>query len=378
MSLRKIPFNDLTRTHAPLIGDLKSAFDRILKENAFIQSSSSGCDVSRFEDSWKGFIGTKHAIGCTNGTDALSLSLKALDIRPGAEVITTSFTFFATVEAILQIGAKPVFVDVEDSTGLIDASKIESAITPKTRAILPVHLYGQGCDMNSIMKLAQARDLVVIEDSAQAHGVSHQGKVLGSWGHAACFSFFPGKNLGALGDAGAITTNDDALTARLLKYRDHGRQGKYTHVELGGNYRLDGIQAAFLNVKFPHLKSWNSNRRKISKIYLDGLSQYPELRLLPQSSAEIDGLHLFVVRHANRDRLVEELKKLNVESGVHYPTPSHQQPIFIEKFGRDYHFPVTEEFSRTCLSLPLHGAMTEDEAHEVVSRMAQALINSKK
>lgn len=361
-----VPLNDVSRLNERLRSSLQAAVSRVLSHGQYIL----GTEVIQFEEKWRAYLGCSDAIGCSNGTDALTLALLACGIGSGDEVITTPNTFFGTAEAILATGARPVFVDVELHTGLIDPKKIEAAITSRTRALLPVHLYGQPAEMGAILQIARKHGLRCIEDSAQAHGATYHGKKLGTLGDLGCFSFFPGKNLGGIGDAGAVVSSDPELFARARKIRDHGRNSKYEHGEFGRNMRMDGIQAAVLLEKLPFLDEWNQRRREVAAIYHRDLPGVADLALPPR--CETSAYHLFVIRHPRRDWLSAELKRKGVETGVHYPIPCHLQPAWTSRFG-NCDLPMAARFASECLSLPIHGLMTDEEASTVVSRIRELL-----
>lgn len=359
---KKIPFVDLRRQHQALESELQDAYQRVLKNSDFIL----GKEVLAFEEEWAKFVGCKYAIGCSNGTDALILSLLGVGVEPGDEIITVPLTFFSTVEAIVAIGATPVFVDVLPRSGLMDPNKIDEKITPRTKAILPVHLYGQAVEMEAISGIARKHNLFCIEDAAQAHGAAYQGKSAGNLGDLASFSFYPGKNLGALGDAGAVTTNDSTLAQKIRLLRDHGRLEKYLHRDFGWNMRMDGLQAAFLSVKMKHLRHWNEQRRKIARVYSEGLKKVSSIQMLDVCKEAEHCYHLFVVTCAERDLIRKNLGQQGIETGIHYPVPCHLQPAWRDRFP-EIQYPFAEQLAQTCLSLPMFGEMTEEEAQAVVA-----------
>jgi dTDP-4-amino-4,6-dideoxygalactose transaminase len=376
--VKRVRFNDVKAINSGIAAELRAAFESVLENHEFIL----GGEVVAFEEAWKELLSAQFAIGCASGTDALVLALHALGIGPGDEVITTPLTYFATVEAVASTGAKPVLVDVEPDSGLIDPAKIEQAITSRTRALLPVHIFGQPAAMGEIMAIARRRSLKCIEDAAQAHGVYLDGKALGTIGDVGCYSFFPGKNLGALGDAGALATQNAALAEKLVLLRDHGRRGKqghdkYLHFQMAGNYRMDGMQAAFLRAKLKHMKEWDERRRKVCEIYRGELQGIRGLRLLPaaQFPKERGALHLFVILHPERDRLEAALREAGVETGIHYPVPCHLQPGWKDRFGESS-FPKAEEFSKSCLSLPLSGAVSDDDARFVAGQVRKVILGA--
>ncbi len=363
-----LQFVDLAETHRPLHAEIIAAWSTLLDTAGFI----GGRHLDEFEAAFADYVGTRHAIGVANGTDALELILRALEIGPGDEVVTVAHTFVATAEAIVSVGATPVLVDVDELTGTMNPAALEQAITARTRAVLPVHLYGQTADMRPIVAIADAHGIPVIEDACQAHGAGYEGRRAGSLGTAAAFSFYPGKNLGAAGDAGAITTNDDDLADRLRVRRDHGQAGKSVHVVSGVNSRLDAVQAAVLGIKLPHLDEWNEQRRHSAKEYganLDGsLVQLPE-----EADGRFHVYHLFVVRHAERDRFREVLQQRGIPTGMHYPTPVHLHPAF-QHLGRgEGSFPHAERWAAQGISLPMHPHLATSHIERVVTAVNQGL-----
>jgi dTDP-4-amino-4,6-dideoxygalactose transaminase len=311
--------------------------------------------VGLFEREFADFCGAAHGCAVANGTDALHLSLRAYGIGPGDEVITVANTFIATGEAILLVGAKPVFVDVDDSTFTMDPSRLEAAITPRTKLILPVHLYGHPADMTAIDAIARAHGLRVLEDAAQAHGAAWRGRRAGALGHAACFSFYPGKNLGAYGDAGMVTSSDADFIARVRQIANHGAgTGKYDNVVLGTNSRLDTVQAAVLRVKLRHLEGWNEERRARAIAYGKALEGLPGVTLPREKDGARSAWHLFTIRAPRRDALQAHLRSGGIATAVHYPRPIHLQPAMAPAGGRAGDLPVSERLSREVLCLPLY------------------------
>lgn len=369
-TLQHVPFVDLPRIHDRLAKPLEEAYRRVLKSSGFIQ----GKEVEAFENRWSEFCGIEHTIGCSNGTDALMLILLGLGIGRGDEVITVSNTFFATVEAIITVGATPVMVDARIEDGLIDVEAAAAAITAKTKAVIAVHLYGQPCDMNALQAFTEKHKLHLIEDAAQAHGAQYDGAHVGSFGIASAFSFFPGKNLGALGDAGAVVTRDAALAQEMRALRNHGRgpREKYSHGKVGYNMRMDELQAAFLSAKLPLLAEWVSDRRRIAEIYHAGLKGLTALKGLSVSDTAAHAYHLYVVRNDDRDGLATQLAEKGVASGVHYPLGCHQQPALASEPLR-HPLENTEEICRTCLSLPIFGGMRDEEGQRVVAVLRELL-----
>lgn len=356
-----IPLVDLKAQYRSIKQDIEAAIQRVLDHTQFIL----GQEVESFEEAFAAACGAPHAIGVASGTAAIHMTLVALGIGPGDEVITTPHTFIATVEPVCQVGATPIFVDIEPVTYNIDPDKIEEAITERTRALMPVHLYGHPAAMEPILDVAQRHGLRVIEDAAQAHGALYHGRHVGLWGDAGTFSFYPAKNLGAYGDAGAIITHHDSLAQHLRMLRDHGRREKYIHVARGYGERLDALQAAILSVKLMHLETWISGRRQIADTYCARLAGLP--LILPQ---ELDGTrhayHQFVIRTEQRDALRRHLKDIGVGTGIHYPLPLHLQPALEHLGYQRGDFPVAEAVAATVLSLPIYPELTSEQIDAVV------------
>jgi dTDP-4-amino-4,6-dideoxygalactose transaminase len=365
MSALKIPLLDLSRQHKPLLPKFEAAFHKIMESSGFIL----GPEVKQLEDAFSAYCGVKHGVSCSNGTDALYMALKALDVGPGTEVITTGYTFMATVGAIERTGARPVLVDIEPETFTIDVTKIEAAITPKTKAIMPVHLYGQAADMDAILSIAKKHNLHVVEDCAQAHGATWKGKRVGGMGVIGCFSFFPSKNLGAMGDAGICVTNDETLAKRMERIRVHGRGNKHESFEKGDNLRIDTLQAAFLAIKLPFLDKWNASRKQVAKWYdakLKGVARYTT----PKVGANREHVyHLYVILAERRDDLIKSFDAAGIGCGVHYPVPVHLMKGFANLGYKKGDFPVSEGFCDSILSIPIFPGMTEAEVDEVVKVM---------
>jgi dTDP-4-amino-4,6-dideoxygalactose transaminase len=362
----RVELVDLAAQYQSIRGEIDGAIQRILDNTSFIL----GDEVRTFEAAWAKHVGAAGAVGVSSGTAALELSLRALDIGPGDEVITTAHTFIATAEAITNVGARPVFADIDPVTYNLDPSHAEDLITDRTRAIMPVHLYGQPADLDALMEIAERRGLWVIEDAAQAHGAEFGGRRCGSIGHLACFSFYPGKNLGAYGDAGAVTGNDPAVLDRIRRMRDHGRTTKYEHVEVGYAERIDALQAAILGAKLPHLEAWTEARRRHADRYDELLSGADVV--IP---AVRDGVrhvyHLYVVRSERRDALLEHLKAAEVMAGIHYPIPLHRQPAYVALGYGDVSLPHTERAAAEVLSLPIYPELP-DEALRFVADTVRA------
>lgn len=355
-----VPFVSFDVIHNQCKDGLTKAFSDTLSKNWFIQGEA----CTRFEENFAAFCGAKYGIGCGNGLDALMLALRAFEIGEGDEVIVPSFTFIATALAVEYAGATPVFVEVDLETGLLNPELIEAAITEKTKAILPVHIYGQMCEMDQICAIAKKHHLKVIEDCAQAHGALYQGKRAGTWGDVGCFSFYPGKNLGALGDGGGAVTNDLELADKIRTIANYGSSKKYTHDYMGVNSRLDEMQAAFLDVKLPHLDAWNEERRAIAKKYLEGIHN-SKVRL-PVVKHGTPVWHLFVVRSVGRDALQKYLTEKGIGTNIHYPIPMHCQKAFAKNHLNRGSLPIAEEISDTVLSIPMFAGMTDEEINYVI------------
>lgn len=355
-----IPFVSLETIHTQCGEGLKQAFADTLSKNWFIHGEA----CTRFEQDFAAFCGVSDGVGCGNGLDALMLSLRAMNIGAGDEVIVPSFTYIATALAIEYAGASPVFVEVDLETGLLNPDLIEQAITDKTRAIMPVHIYGQMCPMDKICAIAEKHGLKVIEDCAQAHGAVYQGKRAGAWGDVGCFSFYPGKNLGALGDGGGVVSNDHALAEQVRATANYGSKVKYVHDYMGVNSRLDELQAAFLDVKLPYLEGWNEERRATAKKYLDGMHN-PKIKL-PVVKHGTPVWHLFVVRCDERDALQKYLEGKGIGTNIHYPIPMHCQKAFAKYNLPRGSFPIAEEIADTVLSLPMYVGMTDEEIQYVI------------
>jgi dTDP-4-amino-4,6-dideoxygalactose transaminase len=356
-----IPLVDLQAQYASIRCEIDAAIQQVITTGSFIM----GPAVRQFEVAFAAYCGVEHCIGVSNGTAALELVLRALRIGPGHEVITVAHTFIATAEAISAVGATPVFVDIDPVTYTLDSAQLAQRITPNTRAVIPVHIYGQPANMTRINQIARTHKLHVIEDAAQAHGATWQGRCTGGLADTACFSFYPGKNLGAYGDAGAVTTDDAELAAQVRSLLNHGRRSKYVHDQKGFNHRLDSLQAAILAAKLPHLDQWTAARRRLAARYRQ-LLQECELEL-PQGAPQADpAWHLYVIRSSQRDKLLEYLKQNGVEAGIHYPLPLHLQPAYAELGYRQGDLPVTEVVAATCLSLPLYPEMSDVQQDRVV------------
>lgn len=369
--LARVPFADLTGMHAPLRPQLDEVWATSLATSGFI----GGPLVDEFEASWADYCGRRHAVGVANGTDAIALALKAFNVGPGDEVLVPSNTFIASAEGVVMAGATPVFVDVDPHSLLVDVELLDAAVTQRTVAVLVVHLYGHIPDMDAISAFAKARGLLVIEDAAQAHGATWNGRPAGSFGAAATFSFYPGKNLGAFGDGGAVVLDDDDATATIRSLAFHGRDvdDRYLHPLLGINSRLDALQAGILSVKLAHLDEWTAERRRVADRYLQALTEAaPEIAdavVRPNAGCE-SAWHLFVVRVTERDRVRSELGAAGIESGIHYPVPCHRQGAFAG--GQVLSLPVAERAGSTVLSLPMFPHLTDSQ----VDRAAAALVSA--
>ena len=360
----KIPFVTFKPMEAELDEELREAFDRVYTRSWYIE----GVEDAAFEKAFAEYCDSKYCVGVGNGLDALFLALKALGVDAGDEVIVPSNTYIATALAVTYVGATPVFIEPDIRTFNIDPSRIEEAITEKTKAIMPVHLYGQPCDMDPIMEIAKKYGLFVVEDCAQAHGATYKGKVIGSFGDAAGFSFYPGKNLGALGDAGATVTNDEELAKKVRALGNYGSDYKYHHIYKGNNSRLDELQAAFLAAKLPHLNRMNEERRRIAQKYIDGIKN--EEVILPYIPKYANPVwHIFAIRCKRRDELEKFLNDAGIGTNKHYPIPMHLQECYKDLGFKDGDFPIAEEISATELSIPMYYGMTDEEVQYVINKV---------
>ena len=377
VAAQSVPLLDLKRQYAQIREEVRAAIDRVCEAQHFI----FGPELEAFERAAAEFVGASACIGCASGTDAIWLALVACGVEPGHEVLTTPFSFFATISAIVRAGARAVLVDVDPETLNLDAAKVETrfreSFSPRLKAMLPVHLFGQCADMDALSRVAQEHKLVMIEDAAQAFGAAWRGRRAGSLGMAAAFSFYPTKNLSAFGDAGCVTTNDPAVADHLRRLRNHGSRVRYYHEEIGGNSRLDAIQAAVLNVKLRHLEQWNEARRQRAAVYdklladagLAGGAQAP-LRMLRTAPEAHHIFHQYVVRSARRDELRKFLTGRGVGTEVYYPVPLHQQdPLRYFGYGEGS-FPESERAAREVLALPMFAELTDAEQHYVVESIA--------
>jgi dTDP-4-amino-4,6-dideoxygalactose transaminase len=364
-----VPFLDLKAQYRGLAAELLPALQDVCENCTFVL----GPRVESFEEHFARYCEAQHCVGVNSGTSALHLALRCLDIGPGDEVITVPMTFVATTCAITYVGATPVFVDIDPATRTLDAARLETAITPRTRAILPVHLYGQPADLTGIFRVAGKYRLPVVEDAAQAHGARHLGRRVGSLGRIGCFSFYPGKNLGAYGEAGALVTNDPELAEKARALRDHGQRQKHCHETVGYNYRMSGFQGAVLDVKLRYLDKWNAARRAHAGRYLAQLAGTPGLGLPIIDEERESVFHLFVVEVADRERIAAELKAAGVETGLHYPVPVHLQPAYAHLRLPAGSFPASERLAQRCLSLPVYPELTDEQIDYTCAQLRAAL-----
>lgn len=363
-----VPLLDLQSQYALLRDELREAVERVMESQRFVL----GDEVRKLETSLAAYTETKHAIGCASGSDALLLALMALDVGSGDEVITTPFTFFATAAAITRLGARPVFVDIDHATYNLDASQVEAAITSKTKAIMPVHLYGLCAEMDPLLELSKRHDIPIVEDAAQAIGATDRGEKAGSMGAIGCFSFYPTKNLGGAGDGGLLTTNDDDLAQRLRRLRTHGGANEYEHSEVGINSRLDELQAAVLNVKFPQLDKWSNERANKAAVYDELLDDIPFELITPSIRDDARHIyHQYVIRvPQHRDALMEHLKANGVGTKVYYPIPLHRQECFAYLGYKEGDFPESERAARETLALPVYPELTQAQQTYVAETIA--------
>jgi len=357
-----VPFLDLKAQYATIAGEIRAALDEVLANTAFVL----GPAVQRFEKAFAEYCGVEHCVALNSGTSALHVALLCLDIGPGDEVIVPAMSFVATAWPVLYVGARPVFVDVDPRRYTLDPNQLARAITKKTKAIIPVHLYGQCADMDPILAIAAERGVPVIEDAAQAHGATYKGRRAGALGRLACFSFYPGKNLGAYGEGGALVTHDAELADRARQLRDHGQKTRYVHERLGFNYRMDGFQGAVLGVKLKYLDRWNAARRRVAAEYDRKLSNAAVITPPPCPDGE-HVYHIYALRCEKRDELKANLQECGIGTNLHYPTPIHLQKPF-EPFGyRAGSMPVSEEIGATELSLPMYAELTAEQIERVTA-----------
>jgi dTDP-4-amino-4,6-dideoxygalactose transaminase len=366
----KVPFLDLKAQYESIRGEIGDAIQQVLDRTAF----AGGPFVAQFEKEFAAFCETRFAAGVGSGTDALWMALLALGVGPGDEVITVPDTFIATAEAISWCGAKPVFVDVDPVTYNMDPSKLEAVISPKTKAIIPVHLFGQVADMDPILEIARKRKVFVIEDASQAHGAEYKGKKAGSMGDAGCFSFYPGKNLGAYGEAGTVVTDSEELDRKIRMLRDHGQAKKYYHSLIGWNARMDGIQGAILSVKLGHLPAWNEGRRRNAAIYDELLKDVKGITTPKQAEYARHVYHIYAIRVADRDRLIASLAEKDIHCGIHYPIPVHLLDAYKSLNLGKGSFPVAEKSAAEFVSLPMFAELSREQIEFAVKELKQSLV----
>ena len=366
----KVPFLDLGLHHAPLRAEFDRAISEVIDSGAF----AGGPFVEKFEADFAGYNNSLFAVGLGSGTEALWLTLLACGIGEGDEVITVPTTFMATAEAITFCGARPVFVDINDSTYTMDPAELEGAVTSRTKAIIPVHLFGQPADMDPILEFARQHDLFVIEDAAQAHGAEYKGRKAGTLGDAGCFSFYPGKNLGAFGEAGAVVTDDMELQEKIRILRDHGQVRKYHHTMIGWNCRMDGIQGAVLRVKLQHLDAGNSRRRTHAVRYNRALQELEEIVTPVEAAFARHVYHVYAVRVQERDEVLAVLAQKGIQCGVHYPVPIHLQRAYRGLGYEAGDFPNAERTAQEFISLPMFPELTEEQINTVSSTLREAIV----
>ena len=365
----KVPFLDLKAQLAPIRAEVDAAIAGVLDNTGFIL----GPTVAEFEESFAAQTGRAHAVGVNSGTSALHLALIAAGVGPGDEVVTTPHTWISTTWAISYVGATPVYADVDPLTGNLDPAAAEAAITPRTRALLPVDLYGHPAALPELEEIARRHGLALIEDAAQSHLATLDGRPAGSFGDQACFSFYPGKNLGAVGEAGAVVTDDADVAARIRRLRDHAQDGRHHHVEVGYNYRMEGLQGAVLSVKLRHLQSWTDARREAAARYAELLADIEGVTLPGVAAGADPSWHLYPIRVSDRDAVGARLAEAGVATGVHYPTPVHLQPAYAHLGYTKGSLPHAEEYAATCLSLPMYAELTADMQQYVADQLRTAL-----
>ena len=368
----RVPFLDLKAQYESIRDEIADALQQVLDNTAF----AGGKFVSNFEDDFAAFCGCEHAVGVSSGTSALWMALSALGIGPGDEVITVPNTFIATAEAISFCGATPVFVDVDERTYNMNPDLLEEAITPATKAIIPVHLFGQMADMEPIMEIARIHELFVVEDACQAHGAEYKGRRAGSIADAGCFSFYPGKNLGAYGEAGAVVTNDAELAEKMRAFRDHGQTRKSRHTMIGWNARMDGFQGAILSAKLKHLPAWNEARRKNAALYNQRLADIDDVITPAEADYARHIYHVYAIRTQNRDELMSALAAEGISCGIHYPVPVHLQEAYAHLgYGRNT-FPTAEKCAKEFLSLPMFAELKPEQIETATSKIIRLLERS--
>lgn len=361
-----VPFLDLPAQHAPLADEMTQMFAHAVATGGFI----GGTNVATFQDQFAAFCEVKHCLGVANGTDAIMLALRALDVGPGDEVVVPAQTFIATAEAVSMVGAKPVLVDVTPDSHTLDPAALEKLESKAIKAVIPVHLYGQPADMHAIMAVADKRGWAVVEDCAQAHGAAIEGRKVGSFGAFGCFSFYPGKNLGALGDGGALVSNDEDMLEKARLVANHGRTSRTDHMVAGVNSRLDSIQAGALSIKLPHLRGWNDARIQAAQWYLEALAGIENLVVPTVVTGRRHVFHLFVIQVPGRDKLMAELKANQIGCGLHYPTPIHLHPAYAPLEHGTGAFPHSERVASHGLSLPMFPGMTKVQVEQVANVIA--------
>ena len=364
-----LAFVDLAAQHAEVSVEVLDSMNRVMRESSFI----GGAEVRAFEEAWARYCGLDHMVGVSSGTDALELALRAIGVEPGDEVVVPANSFIASAGAVARIGARPVFIDCDPMYLLIDPAQLASVVTPRTRVVMPVHLYGQIAPMAELTAAASIAGVDVIEDAAQAHGASQNGRRAGDWGSAATFSFYPGKNLGAYGDAGAVGTNSGPIAETIEALRNHGSRTRYEHPMVGFNCRLDTLQAVVLNAKLAHLDQWNSARRIAASRYDQMLADVPGVVRPSSRDGNEDVWHLYVVRVPERDRVLTALNAAGIPAAIHYPTPLHLTGAFADLNYGPGDFPVAEKAAREILSLPMHPHLSESQQERVVEALAAAL-----
>lgn len=368
-----VPWFDLTRQYQQLRGEIHAALEQVFATGGLIL----GPAVERFETDFAAYVGTRCCVGLNSGTSALHLALLACNVGPGDEVITTPATWISTAWAISYVGARPVCVDIEPDLYCLDASRVEAAITPRTKAILPVHLYGQASDVTRLDTIATKHGLVLIEDACQAHGAIFHGRRLGSFGRVSCFSFYPGKNLGAYGEAGAVVTDDASIAERIRNLRNHAQLSRHVHNEIGFNMRMEGVQGAILAVKLRYLDDWLTARRRIARRYSAAWAGLSGVHLPAVRPGSEHGWHIYAVRVAQRERFQAHLATYGLQTTVHYPTPVHLQPAYAHLGHRPGAFPIAEELCRTQVTLPLFPEMTSAEVERVIAAVGSWAENAK-
>lgn len=362
----KVQFVDLVAQYQSIRHEIHAELEKVMSTASFVL----GPAVREFEDAFAAYCGSRHCVGVASGADALTLAMRALDVGPGDEVITAANTFIATVNGIAHAGATPVLVDIDPATYNLDPTLLERAITPRTRAVIPVHLYGQPADMDPILDIARSRNLLVVEDAAQAHGATYKSRKVGTFGAMACFSFYPGKNLGSYGEGGAVTTNDDLLAEKLRVLRNVGQSEKYIHPVIGYNSRLQTMQAAVLNVKLRHLDDWNARRRHFADRYTELLQDSG--CALPTVMSGVEPVwHLYVIQHDRRDDLLRFLAEKQIYCGIHYPVPIHEQQAYKGVRTVPDGAPITSRAASRLLSLPMHPDLTEEQVKAVAKAILE-------